>query len=115
HIDALLGQADDLIKQMEIEVRSTPDQGTKRDLQSKVATYKKTLASVRGDYKRAKELEERDGLFGSDATHRDRLLKTTERLDQQGQRLEGSKRTVMEIEEVALEITSELGRNREKI
>ncbi|CAM9714817.1 unnamed protein product, partial [Sphacelaria rigidula] len=32
HVDALLGQAGDLLKQMEIEVRSTQDAATKREL-----------------------------------------------------------------------------------
>jgi hypothetical protein len=61
--DAMIGQANDLLKQMEIEVRSTADKGTKADLQSKVASYKKTLTSLRRDYQNALEREEREGLM----------------------------------------------------
>ena len=32
HVDALIGQAGDLLKQMEIEVRSTQDASTKKEL-----------------------------------------------------------------------------------
>lgn len=32
HVDALVGQAGDLLKQMEIEVRSTPNPSTKKEL-----------------------------------------------------------------------------------
>lgn len=32
HVDALVGQAGDLLKQMEIEVRSTQDAATKKEL-----------------------------------------------------------------------------------
>lgn len=33
HVDALVGQAGDLLKQMEIEVRSTQNAATKKELQ----------------------------------------------------------------------------------
>ncbi|CAM9499337.1 unnamed protein product [Ectocarpus sp. 6 AP-2014] len=125
HIDALVGQAGDLLKQMEIEVRSTQDAASKKELQGKIASYKKTLQSLRGDYQRAVEKQEREGLLGgreaafaqggASQEQRDRLLQTTDRLDGQSRRLEDSKRTMMEIEDTAMEITTELGRNREKI
>jgi hypothetical protein len=47
--------------------------------------------------------------------HRDRLLKTNDRLDAQSEMLANSKRMVLEIEDVAGEISTELGRNRETI
>eukprot|EP00903_Cladosiphon_okamuranus_P018153 g16703.t3 len=125
HVDALVGQAGDLLKQMEIEVRSTTNPATKKELQGKMSSYKKTLQSLRGDYQRAVEKQEREGLLGgreaafaqggASQEQRDRLLQTTDRLDGQSRRLEDSKRTMMEIEDTAMEITSELGRNREKI
>eukprot|EP00752_Nemacystus_decipiens_P006170 g5567.t1 len=125
HVDALVGQAGDLLKQMEIEVRSTPNAATKKELQGKMSSYKKTLQSLRGDYQRAVEKQEREGLLGgreaafsqggASQEQRDRLLQTTDRLEGQSRRLEDSKRTMMEIEDTAMEITSELGRNREKI
>eukprot|EP00904_Undaria_pinnatifida_P004519 jgi/Undpi1/14068/HiC_scaffold_9.g03719.m1 len=125
HVDALIGQAGDLLKQMEIEVRSTQDASTKKELAGKISSYKKTLQSLRGDYRKAVEKQEREGLLGgkegmfaqggASQEQRDRLLQATDRLDGQGRRLEDSKRTMMEIEDTAMEITMELGRNREKI
>ncbi|CAN0405174.1 unnamed protein product, partial [Laminaria digitata] len=109
HVDALIGQAGDLLKQMEIEVRSTQDASTKKELAGKISSYKKTLQSLRGDYRKAVEKQEREGLLGgkeamfaqggASQEQRDRLLQTTDRLDGQGRRLEDSKRTMMEIED----------------
>ncbi|KAG5185411.1 soluble NSF attachment protein receptor [Tribonema minus] len=126
--NVLLGQADDLLKQMEVEARSTPDAPTRRDLQAKVASYKKSLASVRRDYQTAVEKTERQGLMstadglehlysqaGASKEHRERLLKTGDKLNEQSEMLANSKRTILEIEGVAGEITTELGRNRETI
>ena len=59
-VGALVFQLDDLLKQMEIEVRGSRDAGVK----SKVQSYKKTLGSLREDYRRAVEQEERSGLLG---------------------------------------------------
>lgn len=47
HIDALLGQAQDLIKQMNVEVRSQ-DIATRKVLTEKVGTYTKALSNLRG-------------------------------------------------------------------
>ncbi|CAM9594337.1 unnamed protein product [Chrysoparadoxa australica] len=126
-VDALLGQASDLIKQMDVEVRSASDVPTKKDLQAKVATYKQSLSRLKSDYTRAVQAEERAGLMG-DQDHlfaqgrgsasqqqHDRLLQTSDMLERQGGYLESSKRMVAEIEDVAMDITSELGRNRETI
>eukprot|EP00611_Tribonema_gayanum_P010923 TRINITY_DN21026_c0_g1_i1.p1 TRINITY_DN21026_c0_g1~~TRINITY_DN21026_c0_g1_i1.p1 ORF type:complete len:221 (-),score=36.92 TRINITY_DN21026_c0_g1_i1:872-1534(-) len=121
--NVLLGQADDLLKQMEVEARSTPDAPIRRDLQAKVASYKKSLASVRRDYQTAVEKTERQGLMstadgleaGASKEHRERLLKTGDKLNEQSEMLANSKRTILEIEGVAGEITTELGRNRETI
>ncbi|KAJ0405831.1 hypothetical protein ATCC90586_001694 [Pythium insidiosum] len=85
HIGDLLTQANQLIQQMELEVRSL-DAATRRELSKKVDQYKKSLASLADDHKKIREKEERDGLFGD----RDSIA-------------------------VPLAITDELGRNREKI
>eukprot|EP00953_Heterococcus_sp_UTEX-ZZ885_P024487 13391-Heterococcus_DN1.PRE.4 len=93
-----------------------------------VASYKKSLASIRRDYQSALENDERQGLMSTtdgqghlyaqaaaSREHRDRLLKTNDRLDAQSEMLANSKRMVLEIEDVAGEISTELGRNRETI
>mmetsp|Transcript_30147 Transcript_30147/g.39711 ORF Transcript_30147/g.39711 Transcript_30147/m.39711 type:complete len:217 (-) Transcript_30147:154-804(-) len=120
NVDVMLVSASDLVKQMEIEVRSQSDAATKRDLQNKVGNFKKALNSLQGDYRRAREAEERRGLLGDvgeglSADQRQRLLKANDLLDDQNDRLGNARRVIQETEDVALEITEELGRNREKI
>ncbi|CAM9286039.1 unnamed protein product [Choristocarpus tenellus] len=124
--EKLLAEAGEDLKLMGIEARGTRDPSVKEELTGKMSSYKRTLTSLRGDYQQTLDREEREGLLGGSGEHRfsqgghiqeqrDRLLKTTDRLDEQTQRIQDSRRTVLEIEEVAMEITSELGRNREKI
>lgn len=50
-IDALQSQAGDLIKQMEVEVRSH-DQSTRKVLLDKVNQYKKSLTTHKSDFER---------------------------------------------------------------
>mmetsp|Transcript_7367 Transcript_7367/g.6604 ORF Transcript_7367/g.6604 Transcript_7367/m.6604 type:complete len:214 (+) Transcript_7367:62-703(+) len=115
HIDALLIQAADLIKQMEIEVRSH-DAGTRKALNEKVSEYKKSLLSLRNDYDRTKEKSQRSSLIGDKSIEqRERLLKTNDKLAIQNELILNATRTVAETEEVGMEITKELARNREKI
>ncbi len=53
-MEALLSQAGELIKQMDIEVRSQ-DPATRKVLSDKVSQYKKSLASLKGDFETARE------------------------------------------------------------
>lgn len=121
---SLLSQCDDLLKQMTVEARSTDSPTEKSDLLKQVRVYKARLANLKDDYKSSKTMVERESLL-SDSTpssngslkndHRERLLKTNESLAAQNDTLEHARRVMAETEDVALEITSELGRNREKI
>jgi len=124
----LLSQCDDLLKQMSVEARSASDAGTKQDLLKKVRVCKTRLANLRDDYNSSKTNLERDSLLGGNGSdnnnnngkldsngHRERLLQAGENLSAQNDTLENARRVMAETEDVALEITSELGRNREKI
>ena len=115
-LEALLSQAADLIKQMEVEVRSH-DSATRKVLQDKVLHYKKSLASHRSDFERAKEAAERSalGIGSKSQEQRQRLLDVNDKLAMQNEKILAATRTVAETEEVGLEIVQELGRNREKI
>jgi len=121
---SLLSQCDDLLKQMSVEARSVDSPTEKSDLLKKVRVYKARLANLRDDYKSCKTMIERESLLsdGSSNTsgglkndHRERLLQTNQSLAAQNDTLENARRVMAETEDVALEITSELGRNREKI
>ncbi|TMW63419.1 hypothetical protein Poli38472_002360 [Pythium oligandrum] len=121
HIGDLLTQANQLVQQMELEVRSL-DAATRRELSKKVDQYKKSLASLANDHKTLKEKEERDGLFGdrddiamSSADHRNKMKAATEKSKGTTSKIESALRTADETEKVAIAITEELGRNREKI
>lgn len=133
HIDALLAQAGDLVKQMEVEIRSH-DAATRKVLSEKIAQYKKSLASLRSDFERARTEVDRAKLVGSggqSSQDRERFLSANEkwvqwivqqiisnfdaRLNRQNETILNATRTVAETEDVAMEITQELGRNREKI
>lgn len=49
---------------MELEARSL-DVATRRELSKKVEQYRKSLGSLNEDFKKIREREERDGVFGN--------------------------------------------------
>jgi hypothetical protein len=110
----LLQQCNDLIKQMRLEARSVPDATLKRTLLKKVDTCK-------GEYQRLLQESERQGLLGSQngAGRSDNeglmLQKNEDMLGSQNDTLERARRSMQDSEAIALEITEELGQNREKL
>ena len=117
----LLTQCDDLIKQMGMEARGVSESAVKRELLNKVRVCKAKLANLRDDYNNAKQNAEREALLGDGEGNgvgngnRARLMDTNDRLQAQTDTLDRARRIMSETEEVAMEITTELGRNREKI
>jgi hypothetical protein len=111
----LLQQCEDLIQQMAVEARSVSDTTEKRTLLQKVRTCKSEWQLL------VQESEKYDLLHGSnggdsiDDQERLRLQKNTDTLSNQNETLERARRTMQETEQVALEITEELGNNREKL
>jgi sugar-specific transcriptional regulator TrmB len=74
HIEGLLSQANDLIKQMNVEVRSQ-DPATRKILTEKLNHYVKTMSSTKSDFERVKEQSQRSALIGErSAADRQRLL-----------------------------------------
>jgi hypothetical protein len=115
---SLLSQSDDLLKQMAIEARGVEDASSKRDLLAKVRVCKSQLATLRTEYDAALTRSEKESLFsssGKNATtsHKERLLENEKQMEQQSETLERAKSVMADTEGVALEITSELARNRE--
>lgn len=113
YTQSLLKQCDDLIKQMALEARSVPDASLKRDLLAQVRTCK-------SQYQAMQQQADKQSLLsgsGSNKSQQDRLLlqKNEDSLAQQNETLERARRTMQETESVALEITEELGNNREKL
>ena len=111
----LIGQCDELLQQMALEARSVPDASMKRDLLSQVRTCKSTLQRLKDQSERQSLLASGRKSNGSSAAHRERLLQQQDQLMKQNSQLENAKRMMEETEQVALEITTELGHNRETL
>ena len=78
-IDGLFSQLNDLIKQIEIEVRSQ-DAATRKVLNEKLQQYKKTSLSLKSDFEKAKEKFNRSELVGAKSVEqRQRLLDTNDK------------------------------------
>ncbi len=79
-LDGFLGQAAELIKQMEVEVRSL-DPATRKQLNDKIAQYRRALTSLKTDFNSAREQADRSELIGSKSgEQRQRLLDTNDKL-----------------------------------
>jgi predicted RND superfamily exporter protein len=112
----LLKQCDDLIQQMALEARSVSDAAVKRTLLQKVRTYKTEWQTVSEQSEKQGLLEGAAGTGGGDNSNsRQYLQKNEDTLHSQNDTLERARRTMQETEQVALEITEELGNNREKL
>eukprot|EP00605_Chrysophyceae_sp_TOSAG23-4_P000759 GSChrysophyteH1.ASY1.ANO1.848.1 assembled CDS len=116
--DALLSQSADLIKQMEVEMRSQ-EGPSRKELASKVNQYKKSLALQKKEFvecqNKINKEKLRDKEYGEVGGDRARLLGANDKLYRQNQIIQNAQRTVFETEEVGAEIVGELDRNRERI
>lgn len=78
-IEGLLSQANDLVKQMNVEVRSQ-DPATRKILTEKLNQYIRSLQSTKSDFERAREQSQRSTLIGEkSSTDRQRLLNTNDK------------------------------------
>ena len=112
YTENLLQQCDDLVKQMALEARSVSDASLKRDLLATVRTCKSQYQALQTTAQKKSLL--RGGDTSSTATT-DLLRRNEDTIAQQNETLERARRTMAETESVALEITEELGDNREKL
>jgi hypothetical protein len=126
-VEALFGQGTDLAKQMEVEVRSLS--GSERRASNEiVSNWKRSLTASKANFQKmkssSKAQREEDrmelGMAGSSSSgksteQRQRLLSANERLSNTSDTLHGAQRTAAEAEEVGIEITQELARNRERL
>mmetsp|Transcript_14501 Transcript_14501/g.17178 ORF Transcript_14501/g.17178 Transcript_14501/m.17178 type:complete len:227 (-) Transcript_14501:17-697(-) len=122
----LLTQAKDLIQQMSIEARGmTNDRDLKDECLKKVRICKANLSNLEDDVKSLHSQLDRIALLNNPSSsqkggggglsndHRERLLQTNESLQNQNSTLENARRVMAETEDVAMDITQELARNRE--
>ncbi len=115
--EALLGQADDLLKQMNVEIRSL-DSSERGEQKLIYDDYKSRIEAKRTEVKNVKQSSDRKALFGDtngNQTHKERFMTANERLERQNETILNARRTVAETEEVGAEINENLAMNREKI
>ena len=111
----LLQQCDDLLQQMALEARSVSEQAVKRELLNQVRNCKSTLQTLKEQQERQSLLNSGRNANKSGNAHRERLLQQQDSLMRQNLQLENAKRVMEETEQVALEINTELGHNRETL
>jgi vesicle transport through interaction with t-SNAREs 1 len=124
--DNLFQQADDLVKQMALEARSIGDSANlKNDLLQKVRKCKSQVATLQTQSQQRQLFHDNNGHDDDDDGNNknnnghDRLLQRQQKdedlLVNQNDTLERARRTMLETEQVALEITEELSHNRDKL
>mmetsp|Transcript_7019 Transcript_7019/g.17929 ORF Transcript_7019/g.17929 Transcript_7019/m.17929 type:complete len:222 (+) Transcript_7019:179-844(+) len=120
-----VAEAEALIRRMDLEARSLPP-NKKGPLLSKLREYKADLSKLKNDAKRASDMSSDGmnraelGLVGdswsaSSAAQRERLLATTDRINNTGERIRQSKQTLLETEELGVNILQDLHRQRDTI
>ena len=106
----LLQQCGDLLKQMSLEARSLK----KPALLQRVKDYKSKHAQLLQQFERESLLAGRPS--GEDSrSHQERMKQTENMISNQNDTLERSLRSIQETEQLAMEITDELGNNRETL
>lgn len=114
----LLSQADDVLKQISMEARGVDDDDDiKSALLEKVQTHKAILANLRNECNTIKERIERYslGLSSNNGSDNDNARPLTNNicLRSQNETLSNARSIIAETENVALDITRELGHQRE--
>ncbi|KAI5059497.1 hypothetical protein GOP47_0026165 [Adiantum capillus-veneris] len=119
-----LDEAESLIRRMDLEARSLqPTQ--KAVLLAKLREYKSDLNNLRRELKKLSsdtQVARDDLLEGglldplkASSEQRDRLLLSTERMNQSGERIKESKRTLLETEELGVSILQDLHQQRQTL
>ena len=108
----LLRQCNDLLKQMSLEARSLKHPA----LLQRVKDYKGKHAILLQQFEREALLAgQQSGSGDASGSHQERMKQTEDMLSNQNETLERSLRSIQETEQIAMEITEELGNNRETL
>lgn len=122
-VDTDIARAKEKLADMEAEARGYRP-ATRRALGSKIRTYRESLNGIQDDLRRVRGRAERGALLGSggDADFSDksrgqrgRMMESNTRMAESTSRLEDARRQLHETEHVAMDVVSELGRNRETL
>ncbi|XP_015110897.1 vesicle transport through interaction with t-SNAREs homolog 1A [Diachasma alloeum] len=121
-VDRQLEEAQELLEQMELEVRGTSGNQRER-LKSRVESHRAELKRLSQEFQTAKKPKEDaidmglDDNWDSGVTEdqRKRLLDTSERIDRTGRTLQNGYRMVLETEEIGSQVLKDLHDQRETI
>eukprot|EP01138_Halocafeteria_seosinensis_P000796 gb/GECG01000817.1/.p1 GENE.gb/GECG01000817.1/~~gb/GECG01000817.1/.p1 ORF type:complete len:197 (+),score=29.68 gb/GECG01000817.1/:1-591(+) len=124
-IETDLWQAKQQLADMETEVRGLPD-GTRRELGNKISTYRDSINSLQKDLEKVKNRINRNSLMesgggddmrfsGETQAQRERYMRANERLAAGSDSLRQSQQTLEDTENMAMDISEELHRNRQTI
>ncbi|CAN7992839.1 unnamed protein product [Ixodes hexagonus] len=119
-VERHLEEANELLEQMELEVRSLPA-ATRPKYQNRVRSYQSELIQLRKEFiAYSDEVRSREELFANDDSYvnddqRQRLLDNTERMERSTKLLKGGHGLVLETEKIGAAILSDLGAQRETI
>ncbi|XP_019199945.1 PREDICTED: vesicle transport v-SNARE 11-like [Ipomoea nil] len=119
-----LEDAEALIRKMDLEARSLPP-NLKATLLAKLREYKSDLNNVKNEVKRITSANQaaRDELFESgmadakavSADQRQRLMMSTERLNQSSDRIREGRKVMLETEELGVSILQDLHQQRQSL
>lgn len=120
----LMTEGDRIVKAMDMEARGVRP-SEKRKLTDRIRRYKADLNNLKGDLERASSKGDRDELLTGGGTRgaiakesagqRARLLEAGERMDKGTAQLQETRRTLMETEEVGVNIMGNLHTQRETL
>ncbi|XP_057321337.1 vesicle transport through interaction with t-SNAREs homolog 1A [Microplitis mediator] len=122
-VDRQLEEAQELLEQMELEVRGTG--GTQRDrLRSRVESHRAELKRLTNEFKLSRKPKEEivdlnviddwdNGVVTED--QKSRLLDTSERIDRTGRTLQNGYRMILETEDIGAQVLKDLSDQRETI
>jgi len=116
HARNLIEQSDDIVKQMSLEARSVGDRALKKELLIQVKQCKATLSRLGDEVNQqalfATSSSSNGGGHEYNVNVRESLLNNERMISSQNDTLANARRVMEETEAVALEITEELGNNR---
>jgi len=126
-IETDMAEAEALQRRMDLEARSLPP-AAKTPLLAKLRDYKSDLQRIKREVKAsassAANEAQRDALLSraelgdsgpTSSNQRERLLQTTDRARQTGDRIQQGKRTLLETEELGVNILQDLHKQRQQI
>lgn len=130
-IDSDVAEAEALVRRMDLEARSMQNPAAKDPMSAKLREYKTELARLKRDAATAAKAAassarsdraqllagaELDDMHAPTShSQRERMLHSTQRLDQTGERIREGKRALLDTEELGVSILQDLHRQRDTI